>query len=430
MRRFSLLIIFTATLWCVSCSRSPHQPTIDRLPAKVLWEENWSFVTPDKVTWRGNLDDCYISPVVNGFCFAAHSDSTVTLFDVHSSPESLGWRLNPLRDAGFMASGAVPIVTCEGGIEVYDVFKYQRIPLREINGRKVVACSRIYRSGLLSVCNDLGQWGAVDRAGNVVVAPRYSDELIFNEGIAVATVKNVSAGEESYRQFILDSEGNILYSFPPDRYTNGLHTANRIVFADGERWGVMNIDGTEARLLPTVVNGIDAFDGTHLIYKNENSHRGLMTADGKPLIIPTYNSLEFTSKGQLLASNAQHYFLINYRGDEVCRFDGADEVVYLGRSSDSVFKSRFGFAVRCGALWALYDEAGCRCAMPEFVTISFDILFGLEPMRAEGVPAWWNSTDFFGGLPEEFSPEVVETVPDSVVFAETSGIVAVDTVMK
>lgn len=376
------LLVMTGT-W--SCGFDRGQG-VEYLPVKLLWDDDWGFVDGKGRLW---LDDRFAGTAtacVNGYFSVRDSAGNVTVYRGSSEPTAVTG-LSGLADAGYMSEGLMPVVTSAGELRAVDGFGRVRFALSALAGRKIVRCSVMFRCGLLSVCNDLGNWGAVDTEGRVVIAPKYSSELVFVGGYARAVETDGFGVNETYRNSIVDSHGRVTYKFPADMFPLEVSFhGGRMAFSQGDRYGLVT-PGAEVTLLPSEVKGVYDFNDTYIIYIGANGCRGLMDLKGDVALRARYATLEFGSKGQLLASNAQHYFLIDYAGRVTAKFADADEVVYVGNRRDADLRSDFAYAVRRGSLWSLCDRTGEPAGFEEFAVMDLDIFFGAKELWVDKTPA-------------------------------------------
>ncbi|MCM1349001.1 MAG: hypothetical protein NC338_06265 [Firmicutes bacterium] len=407
-----LLFLFISLVACNDASDAE----IDRLPVRVIWEEDWGLVNA-----RGRiLDDNGIagkvSPVVNGFFSVRDSAGLVTLYRASAEPAVLS-ELTGLLDAGFFNNGLVPVVLPSGEFAVGDGFGRVRFKIKEISGKKVTACAGMYRCGVLAVCNDAGLWGAVDKEGRTAIEAGYVSELVFCNGLAIG-VERLSGVSDKFGYSIINNRGDVISTLPTDFYMeNPVINHGYAVWSNGHAWGLADSQGKLTEL-PMDVCGVEAVNGTHLIYIGRSGLRGVMTVDGRMVLPDRFNSLEFASSGVLLASNARHYFLMDLKGNEILRFDDADEVISLSSSIDGAFKSKFGFAVRSGSLWDLCDISGCRVGNYEFAVLDFSYIYGVPQLSLAQAGAVSDET--FSGLPRFFEPDSVCQVPDSLIYADST----------
>lgn len=372
----SSMALLVMAMFC-GCARQGGR--LERVPVKVVWEEEWCMSDRSgRLSYEGRFPG-KVSPVVNGCFWAEDSSGLVGVYRATGTPKPISG-LQGLKSAGYYSDGLIPVFTSDGVLKVCDGFGREQFRVTEIGGAPVTACSAMFSEGLLSVGNKLGLWGAVNAEGQLVVAARYAMEFSFHNGVAHVSVCTGKGADASYTNKLIDYNGHEVILDNP--VGSGL---------------------------------IDDVNHTYIIYSDVNGHRGLADRNGNVVLRPRYNSLEFGSGNLLLASNAQRYFLIDDKGNEVSDFDRADEVIYIGAWGEH--ENDFGYAARFGALWSLYDRAGNRIGSYEYVMISGEVLSGPEPIRATGIggneEAALPSAD---ALTERFEVDSVYAVPDSVIF--------------
>lgn len=350
---------------------------VESLPARITWDDGWCSVDAQGAIVQ--LPQGYFSPTpsVNGYFSAVDSSGAVTVFRNldDASPVS---GLTLLRDAGYFAGGLIPVVSADGQLQVADAFGRIRFCMSAFDGRRVAGCSGVFRCGLLSVKTVEGKWGAVDRNGSLVVPPIYDVELVFRSGWAIGVKQDFANGGARY--CFVSVQGHESFLLPEGMYVEDFNVNNgKVACISHGKWLIVDCRGNLISL-PESVKGVESFTDTYIIYVDSQGRRGLMNMSGEVVLAARYNSLEFVRKNRLLASNSQHYFLMDYRGRVSVWFDDADEVVSLQSRDVDRFESRFGFAVRNGSLWHFCDMSGERVGDIEFVAVATDLIYGIREL--------------------------------------------------
>lgn len=191
---------------------------------------------------------------------------------------------------GYLLVKEFQITSMDGsGYDVYNVVNFQgkelfEHPLNEI---------RLLEDGNFSIRGDEG-WGISNGKGKILAAPRYKNELKFENGFADISI----AGEASK----INSYGNILVEngkesvLLPKIYYWGSNfkygiSIVRSITKTGDRIGVVNVRGEE--IIPTIYKNVILFsDGTILC--REDDCYGLYNTNGKcilPVIFSVINNV-------------------------------------------------------------------------------------------------------------------------------------------
>ena len=411
MRKIGL---FSSLLFMLAgCSGFSSVPEVDYIPEKIVVDQSWGLVDA-----RGDLhaDGQYageISPVVNGLFSVRNSAGVVSVWRATRKPVVVG-ELTGLRAAGYFAEGLIPLIDSDGAIRVADGFGRTRFVMTDFAGEKVSGCAARFSDGMLSVCTESGLWGAVDRQGNQVIAPEYLSEFEFFDGHAVVMAETMSLSGSTEQIRIIDKSGCETFRFTPSIWPEGRMSASGwIAYGSPGGYGIVNASGRR-RALPPTVCGIHDFDDSSIIYIADGGYRGLMSMDGKIILPPRYNSLDYGAMGLMLASNSQRYLLIDRDGRIVSDFDRADEVVSFEALSRIGMRSRFGYAARFGALWALYDVSGNKVGNYEFSWLDISLITDvLQPLNVT-MPIQSSGVGLTHGI-EQFVPDSVSVIPDSLI---------------
>lgn len=181
------------------------------------------------------------------------------------------------------------------GYDVYNVVNFQGKELFEYHLLKEI---RLLEDGNFSVRGDEG-WGFSNRRGKIIAAPRYKNELKFENGFADISI----AGETSK----INSNGNILVEngkeliLLPDIYYWGSNFKNgisivRSITRTGDRIGVVNVRGEE--IIPTIYKNVILFsDGTILC--REDDCYGLYNTNGKCILPVIFSVINIVAENRI-----------------------------------------------------------------------------------------------------------------------------------
>lgn len=368
-----LLLLLAFVL--VACSDAV--PEISYLPGKVVWSDSWLMVDEHGDAHKAIGGAVSVSAVVNDCFSAVNTDDKVSVYRFRGDG-SCQEVLSGLRGCGFMTNGLIPLITGDGCVAVADGFGRVRLRLPAIGGRRIMHCSSVMVNGLLWVSDSRGLWGAVDMQGNMVVDFRYGAEPQYCNGYALGIEPQ---GGESFSFSIIDSRGEVCYKFPDGIYPLNYSIKGGMIACEDSHGGkyLITLSGT-LMPLPSIVAEIKDYTANYVIFSDSNGMWGIMTIGGEIILRPKYSSLSFGVGDELLASNSQKYFLVDYSGYRLADFDGFDEVVYIGGANEAV-NSPFCYLARDGALWTLFDRKGRRVGNDDYVCLDYTWLMSYpEPL--------------------------------------------------
>ena len=154
--------------------------------------------------------------------------------------------------------------------------------------------------GMISVRNSDG-WGMADIRGNVIIEPKYLDELVFNDGIAKITVKGSSSTHRiniKGNVFVLDGKSSVEL---PDYVYWGTNFVNGISIVRGKGRGrdvigVININGD--MIIPTQCTCISLLSNK-TIKVRRNEKMGVFDMSGQAIFPPIFSSIEYVAKDRV-----------------------------------------------------------------------------------------------------------------------------------
>lgn len=375
------VIALLALIGVATCSRS--EPEVMLLPVKIVWSDNFRLVDSHGETYRLPRKAVGVSPLINN-CFSLTEPSgAVSAYRLRADGTST-LIANGLKACGIMNAGYMPVITGDGVVAVMDAFGRPVFRLPRVGGYRVEQCSAMVTDGLLWFGDSRGLWGAVDMKSRVVVTPKYLTEPQFGSGYALA----VEQGEGDNFEFsVIDTRGNETYSFPDGLYPVS-YTMKYSMIACEDSQGRKCLVSVEGNIvsLPHSVKEIRDFSDKYVIFSDAAGLWGLMTLDGDVVISPKYSTISFGVTGELLVSNAQSYFITDYKGRRVADFSNVDEVFCIGGESATMC-SPFGYVGRSGALFTLYDGSACRVGDDDFVYLDDAAVMSFpEPLSVDNAP--------------------------------------------
>ncbi|MEZ5308114.1 MAG: WG repeat-containing protein [Pyrinomonadaceae bacterium] len=237
-----------------------------------------------------------------------------------------------------------------------------------------------------------GNWGFIDRDGNVVITPAYSSVAAFSEGYAAVELKDG-------RMTLIDSKGRP--QFEPMAARIFPLSENLARYSVEEKWGYLNPDGTIA-IAPVYETASDFHSGVARVQKD----RRFAFID---------------EKGVLLTKFYKHAYNFS-EGLAIVEIDGKrgyidvfDDLIIEPIFDDSDGFSQGLAAVRVGSKYGFIDKSGKFAIKADYDNARW-FSDGLAPVAVDGLwgfvdqsgdmkikPAFIRVGNFYEGLAAAFS---------------------------
>lgn len=326
---FSLAALLISLVVFSSCDKKSGYDKIDLIPVKTSDNGNWSMINSDgEIVYE---DEFKHHPTLsyNGYFSVEESDG-YSLYKSGGKKPEIVKGLEGLYSIGYVEDGLIPITKKGERISVADTDGKIQFELKPINGKEVIACNIGFSEGLLPIQLDNDLWGYVDKSGKSVINAKYDNVSSFNGGLALVEKDGIYQviNKKGDTQFKLNKDMDIHFTsfgqinFYEDfclyvRYNDCIYSIDK----KGEK-----------TKLPGKVYSIRGVNDGLIIFTNEEHEYGLMTTDGKELIRPKYESLQFAEDGLLIACkhDSDNSVLINKDGDVKETIDYKD-IFYLNK---------------------------------------------------------------------------------------------------
>lgn len=364
LAHISCMLTVCAGMLLSSCGSSDGG-SIDYIAVKTEGSDNWGFVGPDGQMLIDDEFENTPSAVINGY-FSVTEGDYVVVYKAGKKPEMVKG-LDDLAAAGVMNEGRMPICRKKSRIELVDGSGNTIATLGPVNGKEIRNVSAMFTEGLMTFNTDDDLTGAIDRDGNVVIEPKYYTINTFNDGIALASIKeeNDSLSDVSIKYMIIDKKGETIYTLP-DNITPANYTIQSGVLAvnKDEKCGFINKKG-EFRAMPSKVKQISEIHGSIFTYINSENKYGVMNMDKEDVVRAKYESLYIVDDDLFLAMRDNKWSLINSKDERLHKFEDIKHVFSINTLGQ--FSSKFQF-ITCDEndIYTLVDKNGNQIGHEEF----------------------------------------------------------------
>jgi len=254
-------------------------------------------------------------------------------------------------------------------------------------GRFVIAprftgcdCGFGLSEGLVAACLD-DKWGYIDVTGTFVIDPQFDHAYNFHKGWGTI----IKGDEKTGKQGLIDRTGKIV--IPPEYDVIGSYHDGLIAVGISGKYGF--IDMTRKMVIEPQFDWVGPFyDGLAMVQLS--GKRAIMDRTGRFVVPPHYGELEYAGEDLLLvtvgAGEDERYGYVNMEGEFVIEAKFEDALVF-----DE------GLApVKLGGKWGFIDAAGRMVIEPQFPDYS-EFCEGLASMRVgDGVTGKYGYIDMTG----------------------------------
>lgn len=324
------LLALTAGLpMSTSCSGDERELPFDYIAVQVDKDGSWSFYGPDGEVLLKDEFKNRPSNVVDGYFFVQEGKKelyTLYKFD-KKKPEAIA---EGFKQLGYMGEGLIPSVRENERISVLDNKGKVKFTLQPINGKEVTRCSSRYKEGLLLIGVDDGddkiKYGYINTEGKVVIAPKFSLGLSFNDGLAIVCFSDEIWGEK-VEYAIIDKNGETVKKFrtgtrPVD---NEFMEGYLILRDSNDRCLIVDKKGETVTKLPAKAKDVEDWNKKYIVFEDEDGNRGVMDFEGEVIIRPKYSSIQIIDSDRFLATEKmgddRRSLILDKDGEEELRID-------------------------------------------------------------------------------------------------------------
>lgn len=255
-----------------------------------------------------------------------------------------------LRDYGFFNDGLCLVTFPGERISIINKSGEKEATLEPINGHEVVSCYTYFADGLILAKLDNDHYCYLNTKGDLAFDSEFTTAGPFSDGRAVVErngrieVINTSGQTE----FEIDKEIKLKeHFFSLDSYhferskaeieycSSDTPDLTDVAFYHGYLFGknkneklqiVINKNG-EVTKLPSTVHYVEAFNGTHLIFQNDNWDYGVLDINTLDVVIRCkYESIQFVDQESFLVESDDYYSVVNLKDEEQCQISDYEKV--------------------------------------------------------------------------------------------------------
>lgn len=317
MKKLSSLLAFVCLLVLSSCS---NKPELEYIPVQL--EKDGPTVLMNA---KGEVVDPGLSKkevckeVIDGyFIVSKRTDDSYkeSLWKMGSQPEEVPG-MSGFYDIRYLGEGLYGVrKKDESKVDVVNTKGEVQFTLP----KKDYSISGMFMDGIIMIYsydeeNFESKYGYMDKEGNMIVKPTYTEATVFNEGLAIV------CKDEKYS--IIDKTGAVVAKIassvePRDGFCFGMAPARK----GNDSWGFINRDG-EFTKFPAKVDRIREYNEDYVVVEKDDK-AGVMTHDGEVIIRCKYSSVKFVTASSFLCakdSDKGGYEIMDSDGDRIAELD-------------------------------------------------------------------------------------------------------------
>ena len=338
---YLFLSVFMA-LCVASCSTS-EQPKPTHISVKTEKDGRWSMVNEKGEFLFKDEFEKEPTSVINGV-FVVKEGETHSIYEAVEKPKVIA---EGFQEVGMLNENLMPTVKDAERISIINKKGEQVFVLNPHNGKEIVACTPNFSDGLLSVKDEDGKWGYVNKKGEMVITPKYDSYSPFSDGLALVS-KSEKDGNSSV--LVIDKNAEVKMELKLKKFElqspfkNGLAVVED---KDKDRIGFINLKG-EFKKVPKKVRRINDYDNNVFTYTDENGKWGVMGLDenNTEYIRAKYSNIQIISSDKFLVKDDKEYVILNKEGNKILDFGDDYEQVDLFGSN---------FIVKEGDIYMILD---------------------------------------------------------------------------
>lgn len=334
------------------------ESTIDYLPVQFKDGGNWSIVdSKGKVVVEDEFKH-QPSVVFNGMFFV-RENSSYSLYNVKDVKHPV---MEELADIGYYHDDVIPVTKKGERITLVEKKGKVKATLNPINGKEIRSCAAYVSEGLLAVRDEEGNWGFVDKSGNVKVKLKYEGVSPFSEGMAIARTDE--------KMVVIDKSGKELFTIKEDyRLLSDEFKDGKLPVADREKdvFGYLTKKGEFVKV-SNKVDDVGEFTADYFSFKNDEYEWGIMNWKGEPVIKAKYSGTVPLNDGNFFVvedDNDTECLVINKKGDKKVTFEDYKRVLPIDNG-------HFYFLGRTRSKYALLNEKGKPYNDDEYANVNLD----------------------------------------------------------
>lgn len=352
-----------------SCgSSSSWTDNVDLIPVLTSKDGKWSMIDPrGEIVYDSEFKNC---PTVayNGL-FSVEEGKGYSVYKIGGKSPELVNRLENLKSVGILEDGLMPVTFPGKRISMVDQKGETKFELNPVDGVEIINCAPNFQDGLLVFETADNKCGYIDTNGEIAIKPKFDFAYSFSEGLAVVGKYSESKEEKPiYR--VIDKKGDEVFRLNAEfnlKTTTFIH--DLLIAERDDRCYLIDRQGNETKL-PSKIHRISDFDGTYIIFSDEDDEEGIADMNGDILVRPKYHSIMFGNNGDFLAKKNdgdKTMIRINAQGDEI-----GEEIDY-----EYIYNLwKFGYIAKEGDSYVMLDDDFKTKNKTEFNNWNFIVTHG------------------------------------------------------
>ena len=406
MKKLTLIcgLFISAMVMMTSCGKASSEREIatapDFIPFQTDEDGDFGLLSKDgKVLFADEFTD-KINPAFGGI-FVKGKLGDFSLYKAEQKPVALkGYE--ELYDAGAMQEGLMPITKKDERISFIDKEGEVQFTLNPHKGKEIVEVG-YFSDGLAPFRLEDGKCGFIDKKGKVVIEPKYTLALSFNDGIAFVE-------SEKNDLLMIDKTGKVIKKINKliplfgrgleESIILPLYTSQWIdgelicIEEDKERCVSINKKGEIVKKYPKNLLIIDRIGDNYVYFSEKEAKYGVNNSKDEEIIRPKYNKLQTIDKNTFLAEKSNSEIVIINKDSEVIK--------ELDDYKDAFYYNGIIYAERINNKYELLDAEGEPLSKEEFIIDDLSELW--NPC------AWSCKSDYFN--PKELAKKIAASIDD------------------
>jgi hypothetical protein len=404
MKKLTLIcgLFVSAIVLITSCSKSSNEREIasapDFIPFQTEEDGDFGLLGKDgKVLFTEEFAD-EINPAFAGM-FVKEKEGNFSLYKAEQKPVVLkGYE--ELFDAGAMQEGLIPITKKNERVSFIDKEGKVQFTLNPHNGKEIIQVG-YFSNELAWVLLEDGKCGFIDKKGKVVIEPKYTHVINFQDGIAFVV-------EEKGEVLMINKAGKVVkklkdlipfaIEFAGEKNPIPIYTSQwidgKMICIDEETENCVSINkkGEIIKKYPKNLLIVDCIGDNYVYLDDKEGRWGANNSKDEVVIRPKYERLQVINENLYLAQKSN--------GESVIIDQNGEVVKQLDDYKSAVYYNGVIYAKVAHNKYELLDTEGKLLSQEEFIIDDLEKLW--TPC------SWICNSDYFNA--EELAQKIVSAL--------------------
>ena len=302
---------------CGGSSTEDITEKFEAVPVIVEKGDNWSLVDRDgKFLYQDEFEN-QPTAVMEGH-FAVREGDNYVLYKATDKKPTAVKGCEELVSVGMMSDGLIPVTKKDSRISVINKSGEQVFEITPVNKHEIVESDIWFCDDMLAIRDDEGNWGFVNRKGEVAIKPQYLSVGQFDDGLAVVS----KSGEEKTYE-VIDKKGETVFKFKKGWEPVNMHFESGVLVVNdnNDRYLLVDKKG-ESTKCPAKVKSIGDINKDYIVFGEDGNYGVMKRKDMEIVIRAKYNRITIMPDNKFLCLGSKgEADILNAEGEKELSID-------------------------------------------------------------------------------------------------------------